>query len=211
MRRSAAALLLIAGAATPACLLAQAPAPATAFGVLGGVNVSNIRGEGTGGTDNKIGFALGGFARIPISGAWSFQPELEYSMKGTKETDNSGGTPATATLKLNYFEIPLLLRVAAPSSPSGRLFAEAGPAVAINVSCDISASGSGVTVSGSCASAGLDVNTLDIGGMIGGGYEFTLGGHGLSIGARYTYGFASIASGGTTKNSNLQFLAGLRL
>ena len=179
----------------------------TSFGLVGAVNLATFGGSDASGAKNRVGFSLGGFARIPMSAMWSFQPEVEYAGKGAKTSDSF----ATGTVDLSYIEVPLLFRVSAPSTPAGQLYAELGPAVAFKIDCTISGSSGGITVSGSCADAGADIKTMDVGGVVGAGYEFPLNSMALSIGVRYNYGLTEIASNANTKNRNLQFVAGLRL
>ncbi|MGH7668714.1 MAG: porin family protein [Gemmatimonadaceae bacterium] len=188
----------------PVAAHAQLPLPHPSFGLVGALNVASFGGSDASGLDSKVGFSLGGFVRIPMAPMWSFQPELEYAGKGAKASGGSG------TIDLSYVEMPLLFRVASPSSPAGQLFGEFGPALAFKVDCTISASSGGVSASESCADAGSDAKSFDVGGMVGAGYEFPMGSHALSIGVRYNYGLVELSSGSDTKNRNLQFVAGLR-
>lgn len=210
MRTRVASLLTMVALALPASAHAQMPLPHPSFGLVGALNLSTAAGSDVSGAENRVGFSIGGFVRIPMSPMWSFQPELEYAAKGVKETDNSGGTPSTATIDLSYLEMPLLFRVSAPSSPAGQLFGEFGPAVAVKVDCSLSATSGGVSASTSCSNFGLDIKSLDFGAMVGAGYEFPMAGHALSLGVRYNFGLAEITSGSNAKNRNLQFVAGLR-
>ncbi len=211
MRTRVVSLLSILALAMPAAARAQVPLPHPSFGFVGALNLSNFGGSDATGFDNKVGFSVGGFVRIPMSSMWSFQPELEYATKGAKTTDNSTGTPATATLDLSYLEMPLLFRVAAPSTPAGRLFAEFGPAVAAKLDCTVSVSSGGLSASTSCANFGGNIKSLDIGAMVGAGYEFPMGSRALSVGVRYNYGLTEISSASNTKNRNLQFVLGLNM
>ena len=211
MRTRVVALLSVLALSMPAAARAQLPLPHPSFGFVGALNLSNFGGSDATGFDNRVGFSVGGFVRIPMSPMWSFQPELEYAAKGAKTTDNSSGTPATATLDLNYLEMPLLFRVAAPSTPAGRLFAEVGPAIAVKLDCTVSVSSGGLSASTSCNNFGGDVKSFDVGGMIGAGYEFPMGSRALSLGVRYNYGLMELSSASNTKNRNLQFVAGLTM
>jgi Outer membrane protein beta-barrel domain len=206
MRTRMVALLSTLALAVPAYAGAQSVLK-TSFGFVGAVNMSTFGGSDASGAKNKVSFSLGGFARVPMGPMWSFQPELEYAGKGAKE-DFAGGT---GTVDLSYIEVPLLFRVASPSSPAGQLYGEFGPAVAVKIDCTISGTSGGVTVSGSCSSNNVDLKSSDFGGVVGAGYEFPLSGMGLSIGVRYNYGFSELVSGSNAKNRNLQFVAGLRL
>lgn len=80
------------------------------FGVKGGVNVASIGGDGTGvsGVASKVGGHIGGVVQIPIATNFSIQPELLYSMEGSKgwwyvhSYGNYGDT------KLDYVRIPVM-------------------------------------------------------------------------------------------------------
>jgi Outer membrane protein beta-barrel domain len=206
MRTRVASLLSILALAAPTAARAQMPLPHPSFGLVGALNVASLGGSDASGLDSKVSFSVGGFVRLPMSPMWSFQPELEYAGKGAKSSDNTG----SGSIKLSYLEVPLLFRVAAPSTPAGQLFGEFGPALAFKVDCTVSASSGGVSASTSCANAGADAKSFDFGGLVGAGYEFPMGSHALSLGVRYNYGFTEVSSGSDVKNRNLQFVAGLR-
>jgi hypothetical protein len=106
MRKRFVPLFVAVALAAPAYASAQSVL-GTSFGFVGAVNLATFGGSDATGAKNKVSFSLGGFARIPMSPLWSFQPELEYAGKGAKESDNTG----TATVDLSYIEIPLLFRV----------------------------------------------------------------------------------------------------
>ncbi|HEU4989158.1 MAG TPA: porin family protein [Gemmatimonadaceae bacterium] len=205
-------MAIVASAALAAAPQARAQSTAkhATFGVIGAVNLTTFGGSDAAGAENKVGFSAGMFARVPMTEVWSFQPELEYAMKGAEETDNSSGTSVKASVDISYIEMPLLLRAAAPESPNGGLYAEFGPALAAKLDCTVSGSGGGLTVSFSCNDAGAKIKSFDLGAMAGLGYEFPIGRQALSIGVRYNYGLLELASDANTKNRALQFLGGFR-
>ena len=57
---------------------------ATKFGIKGGLNLTNLSSDNF--TDNhlKPGFNVGIFSKIPVTTGFSIQPELLYSLKGSK-------------------------------------------------------------------------------------------------------------------------------
>ncbi|MHB1863775.1 MAG: porin family protein [Gemmatimonadaceae bacterium] len=193
----------------PAGLRAQVPAAHPSFGVLGALNLSTFGGSGTTGMENKVGYTAGGFVRIPVSPAWSFQPELDYTTKGVKFTFDSNLGTYVSTQTLPYVEMPLLLRVDGNSAGGIGLFAEFGPALAARVGCSTSLRGGGQSLSGPCAGFS-QMRTFDVGAMAGGGIDLPLLGHMMTLGVRYNYGLSAIAGGSSVKNRNLQFLAGWR-
>jgi hypothetical protein len=93
--------------------------------------------EGTSFTipDNKMLFGLhvGGFAEIGISEKFAFQPELLFSMEGSKFESSSvedfGGIvyseTSESTIKLNYINVPLLVKFYATE----KFFINAGPQI----------------------------------------------------------------------------------
>ncbi len=206
MRTRVASLFSVLALAMPVAARAQMPLPRPAWGIMGALNLASFGGSDASGLDTKTSFSIGGFVRVPMTPMWSFQPELEYAGKGAKASSGSG----SGSIDLSYVEVPMLFRVATPSTPTGRLFGEIGPALAFKVDCTISASGGGASASTSCANAGFDMKSFDVGGIVGAGYEFPMGTYGLSVGVRYNYGLVEITSGSNVKNRNLQFVAGLR-
>jgi opacity protein-like surface antigen len=86
------------------------------FGAKAGLNISNFSGDIKSDFDTKslIGLQIGGFAEIGISDKFAFQPELLFSMQGAKDefSESFEGFSSTgeSTLKLNYLNVPLLLK-----------------------------------------------------------------------------------------------------
>ena len=212
MRPSVLALLVPALLAAPSAAGAQTTPAQVRFGLLGSFNMSTLGGSDVARPRMKGGFSVGALVRLPISNAWSFQPELEYAGKGVrmKSTTTPSG-PYTETVGLGYLEAPLLLRLSARSTPSGRLFVEAGPAPAVNLRCSISLVANAVSVSTSCASRSLDPNSFDVGAIVGVGLELPLGTRSIWAGVRYNYGLTDVADGSNARNRNLQIVGGLIL
>lgn len=79
----------------------------TSFAVLGGVNFQNLNGEDMSGdkleNDLIVGYHFGVNAQIPVAPEFYFQPGLQFSTKGAKNTVGS----LTSTYKLSYMELPL--------------------------------------------------------------------------------------------------------
>lgn len=88
----------------------------TRFGVMGGVNISNVR---TGDLDlvefdPKAGFHAGMFVDMPLFGVVHFQPELLYTQRGTKNRIEAAGIITDIETKLNYIQLPLELSIRIP-------------------------------------------------------------------------------------------------
>jgi len=100
------------------------------FGVKGGLNLANVIGDDAENTSMKIGFVGGVFMCYNITEIFAIQPELLFSMKGAKFEEGD----LEANLKLNYFEIPLLLKVNLPTEGKMKPSLYAGPALGILMS-----------------------------------------------------------------------------
>lgn len=89
--------------------LLTAPAKAQRFrgGVMAGISTTQIEGDGYGGF-NKAGLQLGGYVNTDISEKLIGQFEIIYINKGSKDPANQKTT--YYIIRLNYIEIPLLLR-----------------------------------------------------------------------------------------------------
>lgn len=178
-------------------LAAQTPAAPSAprIGIIAGANLATLGGDDIDGTDakNKAGFVGGIVANFGFAPNFAFQPELTFSMKGAKFDDAGSELKG----KLNYVELPLLVRFDVPTSGPVKPFVLAGPALALQASCKLSGSDEGVTVSFDCKDFAeqadapeFDPKTFDVGAMFGGGLAFDVSGRVMTVGVRYNLGLA---------------------
>lgn len=108
---------------------ATAQAQAT-FGVRGGANISNLSGDlrDEDQFENKVDFHAGVILNFPVvENFFSIQPELLYSKKGFKNSDEEftvlGQTyRREGKVNYNYLDLPVLAHIKA-----GPLYFEAGP------------------------------------------------------------------------------------
>jgi hypothetical protein len=184
-------------AATATAAHAQSPS----FGIKAGASLTNAVGDGATGFDfkNKFGFHGGFVANLPLSGVFSIQPELLYSMKGYRfrASDGLGGGPLVDKRQsLNYIDLPILARINA-----GGLFFEAGPQFGYLVSAKYSVDGSGNNSSSYYRNRD-GYRKVDFGYAAGLGYQLPAG---SSIGLRYNGGFQNINKyGQSVRNSAFQ-------
>ena len=115
------------------------------FGILGGVNFQNLKGELSSGdkldNDMLLGFHGGVNVQIPIVAGFYLQPGLLYTLKGAKKTGNL----STETTKIAYLEVPLDLMYKA-NLGKGFFMLGFGPYVAYGISGNVKNEGSSVTI-----------------------------------------------------------------
>lgn len=129
-------------------------------GIKAGLSMADLvysgGGESTSG-DVKMGLMAGGFLNLPLGqGKMAVQPELLYVQKGTQEDWG----PITAKMKLDFIQIPILLKAILGESKT-RINFFAGPAVGILMSAKVSAEGESEDVKDEVNSTEFSV----IGGM----------------------------------------------
>ena len=79
------------------------------IGVKGGLNLTNLYVDDVEDENMKAGFNLGLFAKLPVTNGFSIQPELLYSVKGSKLTYDLGILGSNEyRFNLNYVEVPVL-------------------------------------------------------------------------------------------------------
>jgi len=210
MLKSARALaLLLALSLIPATLRAQETGVSLDLGVKAGVNLAtlSVDGESPG---RRTGFIGGGHLTISLPNSmFYFQPELLYSMKGFSESD----TGTTATLALDYIDIPLLVGIHFDTGGSFTPRVFLGPQASINASCKLKGDQDG-------DSASIDCDSELIGGvfsatsvlfdmLFGAGFDLEMGKVDLVFDARYDIGLTDALDLGSSKMSAFQFLAGV--
>jgi hypothetical protein len=167
----------------------SAQAQSTEFGFKGGVNIATFSGDEVGDADSRIGMIVGGSFAFNVSPMFSIQPELLYAMKGAKFSDPD----FSVTFKHDYLEIPILARLTVPTAPGSSLRPSllAGPALGIELSCDIEGQEDGVTVSSSCSNFDLNTKSTDFGLVFGGELGIDRGGMRIGLELRYNLGLTS--------------------
>jgi hypothetical protein len=154
------------------------------IGVTGGVNIATVAGDDADDWDSRTAPFFGGFLEFPITPLVSIQPELLYTMKGATSTDEEG---CDVTAKLDYIEIPILLRVNVPMEGSIKPFLVAGPGLGFNSTAKMEYDGEEEDIE--------DVKSMDFGLIFGGGVGIPVGGDGsymVSLFARYELGLTTI-------------------
>ncbi|SNC77496.1 Outer membrane protein beta-barrel domain-containing protein [Hymenobacter gelipurpurascens] len=179
MKKSFLLFLLVAGVAT------ASQAQNVRVGLKGGASLTNFAGDDAALKGNKVGFHGGLLANIGVNDAFSVQPELLYSQKGSKYTLN--GTDVIN--KFDYIDLPIMFRINADG-----LFFEVGPQLGFLSSAKQKI--------GSVTTDIKDAyNTVDFGYAAGLGYQSASG---PGIGLRYNGGITNIPKEYTTGNTSFQ-------
>ena len=173
------------------------------FGIKAGLNLANINYKGDDESesgDMKFGGHIGVNARVAISEALYFAPELLFSMQGSRDEDEE--FDIKSVLKLNYIQLPLMLQYQTP----GGFYAEVGPGFGFLMSAKSKFEMDGEEDEEDVKEyfEGLDIN-----GNIGLGYNMA---NGFGIGARFSKGFSNIIkdAGDDYKATNSVFMISLR-
>ncbi len=181
------------------------------FGVKSGLNIANATSDDFEDCDYKTGLSVGLFAKFELSDKFAFQPELLYSMQGWKYSESrtviygygdSYSWEVTyysneATIKLDYINIPLLLKYYLTEG----LTINAGPQLGYLVSAKIE-------LKEDNESYELDIKDeykkIDLGFNVGLAYELDFG---LGFDLRYNIGLLNVPDYDETdgKNRVLQF------
>jgi hypothetical protein len=190
---------------------AQTEVRSPRFGVTGGMNIAKLSGANAGIAENRTGFLAGGLVVIPVGRNFAFQPEILFATKGADAGDSLG---ISGGMKLQYVEVPVILRLDVPTSRKIKPFAYAGPAFALKTGCAFEGTAQGVSASVDCDQlfgqigdpGEFSFRSADVGGLVGGGLGFDVGGRLFTVGARYEVGFVSIFKNDDSKNRVLSFL-----
>jgi hypothetical protein len=167
------------------------------FGVKAGGNLSSITGSDY---KSKLGFYAGAFANFPISQVLSIQPEVVYSLQGTKAKDKYyfGGLAVTDMKQtLGYINVPVMVQYNATS----KFYLEAGPEFGFLINAKAEENFITTPLSRNNKDT---MKTFNFGAGIGLGYRFTPN---VGINARYIAGLTKILKndfGDSSKNANFQ-------
>ena len=156
------------------------------YGMKGGMNVATLTGDETD-TKSLIGLHIGGFMEYKVNDKFAIQPELLFSMQGTRyeysEFDGFDTYDVEDKFKLNYLNIPIMAKYYATK----KFNIEAGPQIGFLLSAKYEYSDS---VYGSGEENVKEfVKSVDFGLNLGVGFDFT---DNIFAGARYSFGLSNI-------------------
>lgn len=180
--------------------------PNLALGLEGGLNLANVSISPSQTSNSRTGLIIGGVLDIGISRTIGVTTGLRYTMKGFQVT-NQG---VTFTDKLNYIEVPALLKVKFPLTEV-KPYLVGGPVLGIRVSATEEQSNGQQTADVDASSA---FESIDFGLLFGGGLDFNVATKtDLFIQAGYGFGLSNIWKQTTTvtvKNYGIQFTGGVK-
>ena len=199
-------LITIAVVVTPSAALAQR----RQFGAKAGPAFMGITLAKDDGQNYRPRIApyVSGFFMLPLNPRFGMQFEAVSSPKGTRLKEPPG---VTQTLLLQYFEMPVLLRVAGPTAGSAPIYFVGGPFFGFKVSAKEQLSTlAGTVIAGARQDAGHLVKPFESGLIGGAGIEL---GKYMLVEGRYSYGLTNVNNvDGLTKftNHGLSFTIGVR-
>ena len=180
--------------------LAQDPTSHLSFGLTVAVNQGVFDGGAATHSGSNAGLAIGAFLRKPIDDTWVFQGELQYATGSA----NAPAAVAGSRADFAYLEMPLMFRALETGSAEVRPYAEAGPALAFNISCSFSTRDA-LSQPTECLKRGPVSSTSGVGVGVIGGIGVEVGK--FALGVRYDYRLINV---GNFENGDLQIVLGYR-
>jgi opacity protein-like surface antigen len=179
-----------------------AGAAGVGIGLKGGLNISNLTGSdllqgsniASETKNSRLGIIIGAFVAFNISDMLAIQPEFLYTQKGGKYEGTlaqQAGSAFTSEIKLDYLEIPILLKASLlPNAAVIQPNLYFGPVFALKLKAETETVGAdGQIFTDNNVPEGDNVKSNDYGLVFGGGLDFNFSGPEIGIEARYTLGF----------------------
>jgi len=179
------------------------------IGIIGGVNFATLRGLDDVDLEKRTG-SMGGLSLVlPLGSTFALQTEALVVSGGAQPKSGTGDG-----ISLTYAQVPVLLRLSLGGSSPIAPHVYAGPYFGLRIRCQID---TGAGDSDCDDVGGVNTETVDVGGIVGGGLDFDLGGLVLTGGARYGFGVSKVAEFDTgsvresARNGSFSIYAGLAI
>lgn len=202
--RAAVTIMVLGTAFIPSIAAAQRSGDMT-IGVMAGVNYAkwNQDPESSEVTFGyKAGLLVGGFLGVQLNDAFSIEPQVLFSQKGTKVNGTGTKSSLEGSVRINYIEVPVLAKFWIPISDAQvKPFIFVGPEIEFKVGC--TAEGAIIAVTGSvdCDQSPQDkIKSTDFGATAGAGIQFMMAGQAVRVDARYTLGLTNINDTGDSRD-----------
>lgn len=183
-----------------AAVLITPLAAQVSVGVKGGVSHANLGGSDAQSTNTVRGFGGGVFITYALVDELSAQVEALYLQKGARQDIAAPGGANRDVLRLDYIEVPVMLRLDAVPLRGLAVHALAGPSMAIRVRCQLNGHRC-PRDAGSTA-----IRTFDWNMVGGGGFTLGVGRVGLLLEGRYHVGLGTIdETAANLERTNLAF------
>jgi hypothetical protein len=161
--------------------------------------VSNLEEEDEFDFGTKTGLIIGCFYRFDLGASFSIQPEAYFSMKGTKAAGEESAFGVLYSydfrLKLNYLEIPILLKYKFPANGKLKPSLFAGPYLGFNNSAKafarVESESMGIEETEE-EDISDDVKNTEFGITVGASLDYDIGHSSIIIDVRYSFGLTGI-------------------
>lgn len=169
-------------------------------GIKVGLNLATLSGfnDPNSSTSQRTGVVGGVFLTFGLAPMIALQPEVLFSMQGTKFHVGTSGVSTDATAKLDYIQVPVLLRIGNSSKAGASLYGVVGPTFGRL----LRANQNGEDIKS-------QLNSTDMGLVVGAGVSLSR----FLVEGRYTYGLKDLNKvtdpSGSNQNRVISVLVGL--
>ena len=167
------------------------------WGLLFGLNFGQFIGDNSdalefyGGGEKKVrtGAAVGLFGHVGLGNVVALEPPVLYSQKGGKYGDAFPGWDDTLVLKVDYLEVPVLLRIYILPTQTVRVNLFGGGYFGYNIASKYKYSEIGYEEEGDFA---ISPEEIDYGVVFGAGFAYPTRSVILRLDAKYSLGLAKV-------------------
>ncbi len=190
------------------CFGLDANAQLPQFGAKVGLNLADVYGfempsdfQYT--KEVREGLVVGAYMTYDIMPLFSIQPEVLYSMKGTKFNVTSP-VPADYLFSYNYIEVPVLLKLNLPIGTVApfKVNVFAGPDFAFNVTAYEKVTDSVLPNNSTTFDEKFETSSFDFNLAVGAGTGLDVGPTTLGLELRYTFGTHTLTKGSGSGDRN---------
>jgi hypothetical protein len=176
-------------------------------GVKAGMNFARLSGiDVDQNWKYRMAIVGGAFFTLKFNDVLAIQPEILYSQKGPKWDAPLEGVAFVGTVKLDYLEIPVLVKIFIPVGANAAIRPNlfVGPYMAFKMSARLK-----YTWGSTSEDRTIDgIKSTDLGYVLGGGLDFVVGKGKITLDVRYGMSFSTISTDSTEKNQSISAMIG---
>jgi len=175
------------------------------YGIIGGVDFANFRGDAFNKTDSRTFGNVGLFVTYKAHENFLIQPEVLYTVRGAENKVNVEGTFYKDKYRMSYIQVPVYAKGLVKMGENSSIYAKAGPSIAFKIDDGFDSNDPALNDANDLKAAGYKTNDTVFETNFGLGFHFG----NIMLGGTYNLGLTDVIKDRDVQNDSFTIHLGI--